>query len=80
MYVSRSIYELLAEWKRSHFTGMALVHVRGGVPRVVEFGRPNRVELQLEEPLVRTSLAPAVVPISTPTIPCTEEGLTTQAK
>ena len=88
MYATRSLYELLAEWRRSRFTGMALVHVRGGVPRVVEFGRPNRIELQHEEPLSRTDLSPVTVPIPPPiptpipppTSPGVSGGLTTKSR
>lgn len=80
MYSTRSLYELLAEWRRSHFTGMVLLHVRGGVPRVAEFGRPNRVELQLDSPLSRTDLVPAAVPIPSTPAPGVSGGLTTKTE
>ena len=54
---SYTIPQLLQLWKETDFTGVAVINVHKGVPHSIEFGRPNRLQLEYSEgQLEKTSL------------------------
>jgi len=60
---SRTVAEILAHWKTTKFTGVAVVNVHLGIAKSIEWGRPDRVTLehqegQLEKNLLTTPASP----------------------
>ena len=53
---TKTIEEILATWKASRFTGIAIFNVALGIPHSVEYGRPQRVEIEHSELLEHSRL------------------------
>lgn len=52
----RTIQEILAHWKATKFTGVAILNVGLGVVGSVEYGRPSRVQINHDVPLEKSDL------------------------
>jgi len=55
-FLQRSLLQVLREWKSKRFTGMALIHVHNGVPKIVEYGRPVQIQIEHDEPLEKREI------------------------
>jgi hypothetical protein len=54
--LSRTLDEILAHWRATKFTGIAIFNVALGIPHSVEFGRPDRIRLDHEHLLEKSVL------------------------
>jgi len=52
----RTFQEILAHWKSTKFTGVAILNVNLGVVSSVEFGRPDRVFIEHSDLLEKSDL------------------------
>lgn len=66
-WVSRTFLQVLREWREKRFTGMALVHIQNGKPKLVQYGHPNEIQIAHDEPLERKDLTAGQKPGHSPT-------------